>query len=154
MVHMWLPMGTKWYPMSNGKKVLISFASRSELKVADPPLYHRQAKGEPLRDFINRFNDEAPREGRGARKKRSERETRFKSEKDHERGRDRDRSRPIRKLAIYAAKCSPSTCLDVHRGKNMLKWPRKMKAIPGKRDERKYCHFHKDHGHDTKNASN
>ena len=30
-----------------------------------------------------------------------------------------------------------------------LKWPEKMKGDPNKRNQNKYCHFHKDHGHDT-----
>ena len=30
-----------------------------------------------------------------------------------------------------------------------LKWPEKMKGNPNKRNRNKYCHFHRDHGHDT-----
>ena len=30
-----------------------------------------------------------------------------------------------------------------------LKWQEKMKGDPNKRNRNKYCHFHKDHGHDT-----
>ncbi|XP_030940301.1 uncharacterized protein LOC115965269 [Quercus lobata] len=30
-----------------------------------------------------------------------------------------------------------------------LKWPEKMKGNPNKRNKNKYCHFHRDHGHDT-----
>ena len=30
-----------------------------------------------------------------------------------------------------------------------LKWPEKMKGDPNKRNQNKYCHFHRDHGHDT-----
>ena len=30
-----------------------------------------------------------------------------------------------------------------------LKWPEKMKGNPKKRNRNKYCHFHRDHGHDT-----
>ena len=30
-----------------------------------------------------------------------------------------------------------------------LKWPEKMKGDPNKRNRSKYCHFHRDHGHDT-----
>jgi len=30
-----------------------------------------------------------------------------------------------------------------------LKWPKKMKRDPNKRNRNKYCRFHKDHGHDT-----
>ena len=29
-----------------------------------------------------------------------------------------------------------------------LKWLEKMKRDPNKRNRNKYCHFHKDHGHD------
>ena len=29
-----------------------------------------------------------------------------------------------------------------------LKWPKKMKGDPNKRNWNKYCHFHRDHGHD------
>ena len=30
-----------------------------------------------------------------------------------------------------------------------LKWPEKMKGDPNKRNRSKYCHFHRDHRHDT-----
>ena len=30
-----------------------------------------------------------------------------------------------------------------------LKWPKKMKGHPNKRNRNKYCRFHRDHGHDT-----
>ena len=30
-----------------------------------------------------------------------------------------------------------------------LKWPEKMKGDLNKRNKNKYCHFHRDHGHDT-----
>ena len=30
-----------------------------------------------------------------------------------------------------------------------LKWPEKMKGDPNKRNRKKYCCFHRDHGHDT-----
>ena len=30
-----------------------------------------------------------------------------------------------------------------------LKWSEKMKGDPNKRNQNKYCRFHKDHGHDT-----
>ena len=30
-----------------------------------------------------------------------------------------------------------------------LKWPEKMKGDPNKRNQNKYCHFHRDHGYNT-----
>ena len=30
-----------------------------------------------------------------------------------------------------------------------LKWSEKMKGDPNKHNRNKYCHFHRDHGHDT-----
>ena len=30
-----------------------------------------------------------------------------------------------------------------------LKWPKKIKGDPNKRNKNKYCRFHRDHGHDT-----
>ncbi|KAK6143681.1 hypothetical protein DH2020_024029 [Rehmannia glutinosa] len=42
---------------------------------------------------------------------------------------------------------------DLHglavEGINMLKWPKKIRSMPGRRDNGKYFHFHKDHGRDT-----
>ncbi|KAL2485520.1 Uncharacterized protein Adt_30276 [Abeliophyllum distichum] len=33
-----------------------------------------------------------------------------------------------------------------------LEWPQRMAAPPSKRDKRKYCYFHRDHGHDTESC--
>ena len=35
-----------------------------------------------------------------------------------------------------------------------LKWPEKMKGDPNKCNKNKYCHFHRDHGHDTDECYN
>ena len=35
-----------------------------------------------------------------------------------------------------------------------LKWPKKMKGDPNKRNQNKHCRFHKDHGHDTDECFN
>ena len=35
-----------------------------------------------------------------------------------------------------------------------LKWPEKMKGDPNKRNQNKYCRFHRDHGHDTDECFN
>ena len=35
------------------------------------------------------------------------------------------------------------------KDKPSLKWPEKMKGDPNKCNRNKYCHFHRDHGHDT-----
>ena len=35
-----------------------------------------------------------------------------------------------------------------------LKWPEKMKGGPNKRNRNKYCHFHRDHRHDTDECFN
>ena len=33
-----------------------------------------------------------------------------------------------------------------------LKWPRPLQSPPGVRDKKKYCRFHKDHGHYTEDC--
>jgi len=33
-----------------------------------------------------------------------------------------------------------------------LKWPKLLHSSPSIRDKKKYCHFHKDHGHYTENC--
>ncbi|XP_030936445.1 uncharacterized protein LOC115961642 [Quercus lobata] len=38
------------------------------------------------------------------------------------------------------------------RDEPSLKWPRPLHSAPGLRDKRKYCHFHKDHGHYTEDC--
>ena len=35
------------------------------------------------------------------------------------------------------------------KDKEALTFPRKLKSDPNKRSRDKYCHFHRDHGHDT-----
>ncbi|KAK6151230.1 hypothetical protein DH2020_016162 [Rehmannia glutinosa] len=74
---------------------------------------------------------------------------RFRSKKDHEWGRDQDRQRPT-----WFSRYTPLNVLRVHalmsiEGKNMLKWPKKMRSMLGRRDNGKYYHFHKYHGHDA-----
>ena len=38
------------------------------------------------------------------------------------------------------------------RDEPSLKWPRPLQSSPNMRDKRKYCRFHKDHGHYTKDC--
>ena len=38
------------------------------------------------------------------------------------------------------------------RDEPSLKWPRPLHSPPSVRDKRKYCHFHKDHGHYTEDC--
>ncbi|KAK3008068.1 hypothetical protein RJ639_013511 [Escallonia herrerae] len=40
--------------------------------------------------------------------------------------------------------------LNQVKGQNILKWPTPMRMPANKRDDKLYCHFHKDHGHTTK----
>ena len=47
-------------------------------------------------------------------------------------------SRPIQEVMAIA------------EAQNLLKKPNKLKSSPEKRDREKYCRFHKDHGHNTK----
>ena len=36
------------------------------------------------------------------------------------------------------------------KDEHYLKWPRPLHSSPNVRDKNKYCRFHKDHGHNTK----
>ena len=38
------------------------------------------------------------------------------------------------------------------RDEQSLKWPRPLHSYPSMRDKRKYCRFHKDHGHYTEDC--
>ena len=38
------------------------------------------------------------------------------------------------------------------RDEPSLKWPRPLRSSPNMRDKRKYCRFHKDHGHYTEDC--
>ena len=38
------------------------------------------------------------------------------------------------------------------KDKHYLKWPRPLHSLPNVRDKKKYCRFHKDHGHHTEDC--
>ena len=38
------------------------------------------------------------------------------------------------------------------KNEEFMKWPRKIKTNPLKRNQNKYCGFHKDHGHNTEDC--
>ncbi|XP_058100762.1 uncharacterized protein LOC131245365 [Magnolia sinica] len=50
-------------------------------------------------------------------------------------------------------KCKEEVLMEV-RDKRILRWPNRMKTDANKRDKRKYCHFHCDHGHATNDYFN
>ena len=43
----------------------------------------------------------------------------------------------------------PSKILMQVKNDPILRWPKPMRSNPEVRNKRKYCHFHKDYGHDT-----
>ena len=43
-------------------------------------------------------------------------------------------------------------CLEQHTNEHYLKWPRPLYSSPNVHDKRKYCRFHKDHGHYTEDC--
>ncbi|XP_052177663.1 uncharacterized protein LOC127791727 [Diospyros lotus] len=93
----------------------------------------KQNQGEPLKDFVSRFNMEA-----------------LSIENfDHSVAmvafQNALRPGPF---AQSLAKMPPKILATIE-GKNYLKKPRPMKAPSDKRNRSKYCRFHRDHGHDT-----
>ena len=51
--------------------------------------------------------------------------------------------------AIHPLTASVSQVLHEVRHEKILRWPSQIKSDPAKRDNTKYCEFHKDHGHQT-----
>ena len=94
----------------------------------------------------------------GAEKKKEKK----KEKEDDQRGQKRDRAdrrndngnRQREDKNPHPSKFTPlmmpvDQILTEIRDEPSLKWPRPLHSAPGLRDKRKYCRFHKDHGHYT-----
>ncbi|KAL5563293.1 hypothetical protein UlMin_033040 [Ulmus minor] len=82
----------------------------------------------------------------GSRRTENRREIR-EPKKPYER-RHRAEERP--NLPEYNLSIEPTELVGVLKGMGeAVKWPQKMKATPGTRDTKRWCEFHRDHGHRT-----
>ncbi|XP_010266763.1 PREDICTED: uncharacterized protein LOC104604198 [Nelumbo nucifera] len=79
-----------------------------------------------------------------------------RSDRDHKRQDHRPDRRPRTPPPTYwnftLLNMPRSEVLMQIRDRNYIRWPEKMKTQSNKRNREKYCEFHRDHGHDTKNC--
>ncbi|KAL5569967.1 hypothetical protein UlMin_026542 [Ulmus minor] len=107
------------------------------------------------RDFLNRNDNRNFRARRvpernydsyGSHRTENRRDTR-EPKKPYER-RIRAEERP--RLPEYNLSIEPTELVGVLKGiREAVKWPQKMKSTPGTQDTKKWCEFHRDHGHRT-----
>ncbi|MQL77781.1 hypothetical protein Taro_010196, partial [Colocasia esculenta] len=73
------------------------------------------------------------------------------SDRDRKKGRrNGDSPRRLRPFTNYTPlTVAPEQILAEIRNEAFLRWPQRMRSDPRKRDQNKYCRFHRDHGHDT-----
>ena len=73
-----------------------------------------------------------------------------KGQVEEKKDRDNKKASPFARNQQYTPLNTPfeQVLMQIKDGPS-LKWPEKMKGDPNKRNRNKYCHFHRDHGHDT-----
>ncbi|MQM13883.1 hypothetical protein Taro_046808 [Colocasia esculenta] len=73
------------------------------------------------------------------------------SDRDRKKGRrNGDSSRRPRPFTNYTPLIvAPEQILAEIRNEAYVRWPQRMRSDPRRRDQNKYCRFHRDHGHDT-----
>ncbi|XP_058080671.1 uncharacterized protein LOC131228834 [Magnolia sinica] len=88
--------------------------------------------------------------GKGKRPRNEESQPSSKGPDDRTPRDRRSRRKPEEKFYSYTPfnTSTKQILLDI-KGHKLLNWPVCMKADPDHRDKRKYCRFHRDHGHNT-----
>ncbi|MQL69050.1 hypothetical protein Taro_001379 [Colocasia esculenta] len=73
------------------------------------------------------------------------------SDRDRKKGRrNGDSPRRPRPFTNYTPlTVAPKQILTEIRNEAYVRWPQRMRSDPRRRDQNKYCRFHRDHGHDT-----
>ncbi|GFY87157.1 hypothetical protein Acr_05g0007960 [Actinidia rufa] len=82
-------------------------------------------------------------------------ETRYKRpDRDHKRSNNRRPRTPPRRpeFIIPPLNAPVAQVLSEIKHEEFVKWPRKIKTDPQKRNRNKYCEFHRDHGHNTEDC--
>ncbi|MQL93545.1 hypothetical protein Taro_026197 [Colocasia esculenta] len=70
------------------------------------------------------------------------------SDRDRKKGRrNGDSPRPFTNYTPLTV--APEQILAEIRNEAYVRWPQRMRSDPRRRDQNKYCRFHRDHGHDT-----
>ncbi|XP_062094064.1 uncharacterized protein LOC133800109 [Humulus lupulus] len=133
---------------------MFTFASSRKLEKSAEDLYIIvQRRGEPLREYVGRFNKEKvsithcnqdtaiSAFRKGLRSENRRREYNRSSE---------TRLRDGPKIPEYNLSISPVEVVGVLKGLgDKVKWPERMRTPSNQRDKAKWCEFHNDHGHRT-----
>ncbi|MQM08867.1 hypothetical protein Taro_041716, partial [Colocasia esculenta] len=147
---------------------------RSQPRTAASLLAVRQKKGEALWDFVKRTlgvqqpatlaellsiaqRHAACEESLAA--GRAEQGEQFDKKRPSDNGSDRDRKkgrrnddsprRPPPFTNYTPLTVAPEQILAEIRNESYVRWPQRMRSDPRRRDQNKYCRFHRNHGHDT-----
>ena len=102
------------------------------MTVEDAIITKKRKRVERMEANPARHSEQGPRPKKG----------RTKDKKD----RDNRKTGPLARNQNYTPLNAP---LNQIKYDPSLKWPEKMKGDPNKHNKNKYCHFYRDHGHNT-----
>ena len=111
-------------------------SAQNFMNAEDAIIAKKRKRSERMEGNPSRQSEQGPRPKKGRTEERKDRDTK--------------KSGPSPRNQQYTPLNAPlEQVLMQIKDNPSLKWPEKMKGDPNKRNRSKYCHFHRDHRHDT-----